>query len=65
MNGTIVLHDSRFDPVADIPVVGDVTISLSERRSQQSGRLVERVPAAQVAPFAHQRYDDISPVGKD
>lgn len=63
--GTLVLRDSRFDPVADIPVLGEVTITLSERRSAQRGELVERVPAADVLPFAHQRYDDLSPVGKD
>ncbi len=61
--GTLELRDSRFDPVADFPVVGDVTITLSERRTQQSGRLVERVPAASVLPFVHQRYDDLSPAG--
>lgn len=63
--GELVLRDSRFDPVADIPVLGDVEITLSERRSQQRGELVEQVPAASVLPYAHQRYDDLSPVGKD
>jgi len=61
--GSLVLRDSRFDPVADIPVLSDVDVTLSERRSQQSGELIERVPAAQLLPFAHQRYDDLSPVG--
>ncbi|MEZ5382441.1 MAG: acetoacetate decarboxylase family protein [Microthrixaceae bacterium] len=62
---TVQLRESRFDPVADIPVLGDVTATLSERRSTQAGRLVERVPAADVIPYAHQRYDDVSPVGTD
>ncbi|MCU0271446.1 MAG: acetoacetate decarboxylase family protein [Acidimicrobiales bacterium] len=65
VDGTLVLRDSRFDPVADLPVRGPVTITLSERRTRQTGRLVERVPAADLAPFAHQRYDDLSPLGKD
>lgn len=65
VRGDLVLRDSRFDPVADIPIIGDVAITLSERRSQQQGRLVQRVPASDVLPFAHQRYDDLSPTGKD
>lgn len=65
VDGTLVLRDSRFDPVADFPVLGPVEITLSERRSQQRGELKVRVPAADVLPFAHQRYDDLSPVGKD
>jgi acetoacetate decarboxylase len=65
VDGTLVLCESRFDPVADIPVVGDVEITLSERRSQQRGELRVRVPAADVLPFAHQRYDDVSPLAKD
>lgn len=65
VTGSLTLRDSRFDPVADIPVRGDVEITLSERRSGQRGRLVERVPAALVLPFAHQRYDDLAPTGND
>ncbi|MBK7321910.1 MAG: acetoacetate decarboxylase family protein [Candidatus Microthrix parvicella] len=61
-NVALTLRESRFDPVADIPILGPVTATLSERRSQQAGRLVERVPAADVLPYAHQRYDDVSPV---
>lgn len=59
----LTLRESQFDPVADIPILGEVTATLSERRSTQQGRLVERVPAADVMPYAHQRYDDLSPVG--
>lgn len=63
VEGALVLRDSRFDPVADLPVRGPVTMTLSERRTRQWGRLVERVPAADLLPFAHQRYDDLSPLG--
>ncbi|MGH2684805.1 MAG: acetoacetate decarboxylase family protein [Actinomycetota bacterium] len=63
VHGRLELRDSRFDPVADFPILGEVTITLSERRTQQTGRLVERVPADKVLPFVHQRYDDLSPTG--
>lgn len=65
VHGTLALHDSRFDPVADIPVLGDVEITLSQRQSSQRGRLVQRVPAADLLPYAHQRYDDFPAATKD
>ena len=65
VDGSLVLGDSRFDPVADIPIVGGLAITLSERRSSQWGELVARLPAADIEPYAHQRYDDLSPAGKD
>ena len=57
--GRVELHDSKFDPVADFSIFGDPQITLSERSSQQRGSLVQRVPAASVLPFIHQRYDDL------
>lgn len=65
VDGTVVLRDSRFDPVADIPVRAVRSITLAERRSVQRGEIVSRVPAEWLIPFAHQRYDDLSPVGED
>ena len=65
VDGGVTLRDSRFDPVADLPVRRMVSITLSERRSVQRGEIVTRVPADWVAPYAHQRYDDLSPVGDE
>lgn len=65
VDGEVVLRDSRFDPVADLPVRRLVELTLSERRAVQRGEIVERVPADWVLPYAHQRYDDLSPVGTD
>ncbi|MFC4910842.1 acetoacetate decarboxylase family protein [Actinomadura gamaensis] len=58
VDGAVTLTDSPFDPVADLPVRRLVEITLEERTSTQEGRIVERVPAAAVLPFVHQRYDD-------
>lgn len=63
VSGEIILRDSRFDPVADLPVRTIVEMSLSERQSQQRGEIVSTLDPAEIAPFAHQRYDDIHPVG--
>ena len=65
VDGEVILRDSRFDPVADLPVRRLVEMTISERRSTQRGEIVSHVPAEWLLPFVHQRYDDLSPVGKD
>jgi len=65
VDGEVVLRDSRFDPVADLPVRGIREIELAERSSVQRGVIHSRVPADWIEPYAHQRYDDLSPVGTD
>jgi acetoacetate decarboxylase len=65
VDGTVVLGESRFDPVADLPVRRVVSIELAERNSRQHGEIVSRVLAEWLLPFVHQRYDDLSPVGAD
>ncbi|MBV8464082.1 MAG: acetoacetate decarboxylase family protein [Acidimicrobiales bacterium] len=65
VTGEVVLRESRFDPVADLPVRRLRDIELAERSSLQTGEVVAQLPADWIAPFAHQRYDDLSPVGAD
>ena len=59
----IILRDSAFDPVADLPVRRIVEMTLSERQSQQRGEIVATLDPADVLPFVHQRYDDVHPAG--
>jgi len=65
VDGDIILRESRFDPVVDLPVRAIRSIELAERSSIQTGEVVASVPADWVTPFVHQRYDDLSPVGSD
>lgn len=65
VDGGVLLHESRFDPVADLPVRRLISLTLSERRAVQRGEIVGRVPGEWLAPYVHQRYDDLSPVGED
>jgi acetoacetate decarboxylase len=65
VDGEVVLRDSRFDPVADLPVLKLRSIELGERSSIQTGEVVAALSAESVAPYVHQRYDDLSPVGSD
>ncbi len=62
-DGELVLRDSRFDPVADLPVRALVEVTVGERNSIQRGRIHSTVPAQWIVPFMHQRYDDLSPLG--
>jgi acetoacetate decarboxylase len=64
VEGDLVLKDSPLDPIADIPVRRVVDINWSERATFQSGVIHSRVPAEWLLPFAHQRYDDLSVLGK-
>lgn len=65
VEGEVILRESRFDPVADLPVRALRDIELAERTSVQRGEIVTRVPGDWISPYVHQRYDDLSPVGKD
>ncbi len=65
VEGEVLLRESRFDPVADIPVRRIREITIAERRSRQLGEIHCRVPGDWLLPYVHQRYDDLSPVGEE
>ena len=58
VTGDIVLRESMYDPVADLPVRRIVEITVGEKTTDQRGRVAERVSAGSLAPYIHQRYDD-------
>ncbi|GAA3054632.1 hypothetical protein GCM10017562_18810 [Streptomyces roseofulvus] len=58
ITGDVVLRESMYDPVADLPVRRLVEITLGEKTSDQRGRVAERVSAEALLPYVHQRYDD-------
>lgn len=58
VTGDVVLRESMFDPVADLPVRRIVEITIGEKTTDQRGRAVERVSAQALLPYIHQRYDD-------
>jgi acetoacetate decarboxylase len=63
VDGECKLLEAPLDPVADFPVRRLVSLESAEIASSQTGEVVERVPAAWVLPFVHQRYDDLSVLG--
>ena len=62
MTGEVVLRESMFDPVADLPVRRIVAMTYEEGRTRSSGKVLHSVPAASLLPFLHQRYDDVVPM---
>ncbi|KAB1143008.1 acetoacetate decarboxylase [Streptomyces luteolifulvus] len=58
VTGDVVLRESVYDPVADLPVHRLIGITIGEKTSDQRGRVVEQVDAQALLPYIHQRYDD-------
>jgi acetoacetate decarboxylase len=59
VDATVILRDSKFDPVADLPVREVVSCYLSEINTVQRGEIHSTVPGEWILPFAHQRYDHL------
>ncbi|MFQ5515730.1 MAG: acetoacetate decarboxylase family protein [Myxococcota bacterium] len=59
----LVLRESPFDPVADLPVRRMRRMEYEVGRTRSNGRVLRSVPAAWLLPFMHGRYDDVSADG--
>jgi acetoacetate decarboxylase len=64
VDGELILKDSPLDPIADFVVRRVVDINWTERASTQVGRIIGTVPRENLTPYLHQRYDDLSVLGK-
>jgi acetoacetate decarboxylase len=64
IDGDVILKDSPLDPVADLVIRRLVDLNWTERTSTQIGRIIGPVPRADLVPFIHQRYDDLSVLGR-
>ncbi|BBC37570.1 Acetoacetate decarboxylase [Streptomyces graminofaciens] len=58
VTGEVVLRESPYAPVADLPVRRLLGITLGEKTGDQRGRVAERVDGRALLPYIHQRYDD-------
>ena len=59
IDGEIILRESPFDPVVDLPVRRILSIVYTESNQTQTGQIVGTVPSEWVWPFRHQRYDSL------
>ncbi len=57
-DGELVLRQSAFDPVADLPVRRLVRLEYEEGTTESNGRVLRALPGEWLLPFLHQRYDD-------
>jgi len=64
IDGDLIIKDSPLDPIADLVVRQIVDLNWTERASTQVGRIIGPVPRANLTPYLHQRYDDLSVLGK-
>ncbi len=64
IDGTLTFGESPLDPIIDIPIGAIRAFEFAQVATTQSGEVVERVPADWLLPYAHQRYDDLSVLGK-
>ncbi|MFJ3707836.1 acetoacetate decarboxylase family protein [Streptomyces sp. NPDC090053] len=58
ISGEVLLRESAYDPVADLPVRRVVELTIGEKTTDQRGRVVGPVDAQALLPYIHQRYDD-------
>jgi acetoacetate decarboxylase len=59
VDGELRLRESRFDPIAELPVRRLLSIVWTESHQTQAGTIVGHVPGEWVWPFRHQRYDGL------
>lgn len=60
--GEVILRESPFDPVVDLPVRRLVSMTYEEGATRSNGTVLRSIPSAWLLPFLHQRYDDITPM---
>jgi acetoacetate decarboxylase len=63
MQGELILRESPFDPVADLPVRRLIRMEYDEGQTESNGTVLRSVPGDWLLPYLHQRYDDPAAVG--
>ncbi len=58
VEGELVLTESPFDPVADLPVRRITRMEYEVGQTESNGQVLRTVPGEWLLPFLHQRYDD-------
>ena len=64
IDGTLQLFESPIDPIIDIPIRRVIAMQFAQVTTTQEAEVVERVPGDWLLPYVHQRYDDLSVLGK-
>lgn len=59
----IILRESPFDPLIDVPVKKIVRMQFAEGATQTSGQILTEIPPEYLLDHIHQRYDDGLDIG--
>lgn len=63
LDGELILGESPFDPVADLPIRRMLKLEYESGTTQSNGKVLRTVPGEWLLPFLHQRYDDPTHTG--
>lgn len=58
LNPEVILRESKFDPLIDVPVKSISRMVFTEGGTVNSGKILRSIPAEWAAPHLNQRYDD-------
>lgn len=61
----IILRESAYDPLVDVPVLEVLSMQLAEGNTRTSGQILEEIPGENLLNFIDQRYDTPGLVGID
>ena len=64
-NPQVILRESAYDPLIDVPVRRIVEMQLAEGATQTSGQILAEIPGEYLVNHIHQRYDDGIDIGMD
>jgi acetoacetate decarboxylase len=65
LNPEIILRDSAYDPLIDVPVVRIVSAEFAEGSTLTSGKILTKIPGEWIVNHFGQRYDDADDLGVD
>ncbi|WP_116368436.1 acetoacetate decarboxylase family protein [Parahaliea mediterranea] len=57
-NPQVILRDSPFDPLVDVPVEQVIRMQLATGATRTSGQILTEIPGDNLVNFIHQRFDD-------
>ncbi|MFW6092578.1 MAG: acetoacetate decarboxylase family protein [Pseudomonadota bacterium] len=63
--GDIILRESPYDPLVDVPVRKLVSLEYAEGATQTNGEILEKIPGEWIKHHIHQRFDDGLDAGVD
>lgn len=63
--GEVILRESPWDPLVDVPVRRVVSMEYATGATQTSGEILEKIPGEWIRHHIHQRYDDALDAGID